>query len=118
MNDAASKRPHADEGKDRGYSESLALIELQRAHYALRTTLHMLALCGTILSATVFIYLYSEVAFLRTRNDELTALVTNYHKNFVPMAETARTNLETFARANPTLAPILQKYFGTNAPAR
>jgi hypothetical protein len=94
--------------------QSAALIDLHRAHYSLRSNFHLVALCGIALAASFFIYLSTEVSLLAARNNELKNFVANYEKNFVPMAENVRTNLEAFSRANPTLAPILQKHYGTN----
>ncbi len=100
-----------------GPPERLELDDLRRAHLKLRAMVHLSALCGIILSATIFVFLFKQLAVTRRQNDELKAYVQDYNASFVPLAEAVRTNMLNFCRSHPTLAPILQKYYTTNTIA-
>lgn len=114
-----SETPPASPEEAPQFAERQLVEELRQAVFSLRTMLHISALCGIVLSATIFVVFFKEVSTLRRQNDDMAAYINEYNKSFVPLAESVRTNLVDYARFHPTLAPILQKYYATNsAPAR
>lgn len=98
------------------FADKRTVEELRGALHSMRTLLHLSALCGIILSGTIFVVLFKEVSSLRQQNDGMAAYINEYNSSFVPQAEAVRTNLYDFARFHPTLSPILQKYY-SNSPA-
>ncbi|MGZ5546210.1 MAG: hypothetical protein ACXWIU_16205, partial [Limisphaerales bacterium] len=70
-----------------------------------------------VLSFTILAYLYKQTAVIQRQNFEMTTVALDYNTNVAPKIEMARTNLEAFARTNPSFLPVLRKYFPTtNAP--
>lgn len=95
--------------------ERKALLELKRAHLSLRTMFHLLALCSLLLTGTIFVILFQQVSLLRRQMDDTTTVMNDYNNVFIPQLEAVRTNLQAFATTNPSLDPILRKYFSTNS---
>jgi hypothetical protein len=91
--------------------------ELRGAIETLRGVFQVAALSGIVLSAALFLFLYKEVSVVRRQNSELATYIIDYNTNVAPKIEMSRTNLEAFARTNPSIVPILKKYFPSNAPA-
>lgn len=110
--------PEADEPTStrRDYSESQTIIDLQRGLHSLQTLFHLSALCGIILSATLFAILYKQVNMQRPQMNEAITFINDYNNHWVPQAENARTNLLVYAQSHPNVIPILQKFLGTNMP--
>jgi hypothetical protein len=94
------------------------VADLRSAIESLRGVFQVVALSGIVLSGTILLFLYKENSIVRKQNDELRAHLGDYYTNFIPKIEITRTNLEAFARSNPSITPLLRKYFPTNAPAR
>ena len=110
--------PETNPDSPRDVSQTEALLELKRAVISLRNLFHFSTLCGIALSATLFVLLLKQVSVLRRQNNEMVTYINDYNKNFVPMVDNIHTNLVEFARSNPTVNPLVQKYFSTNsAPA-
>ena len=98
-------------------SDAQMLTEIRGAIQSLRGVFQVVALSGIVLSCTVLAFLYKEVSVVRRQNDELRGYVIEYNTNVAPKIDMARSNLIVFARTNPTIMPLLKKYFPTNAPA-
>lgn len=96
--------------------ERKALIELRKAHANLRVMFHLLTICCLMVTGIVFVIIFKQVSLLRRDLDEMTAVVDEYNKVFVPQLETVRVNLEAFEKTNASLAPVMRRYFPTNAP--
>lgn len=94
------------------------IAELRSAIESLRGVFQVVALSGIVLSGTLMLFLYKEVSVVRRQNEELRANLNDYYTNFLPKIEMTRTNLEAFARTNPSIIPLLKKYFPTNQPAK
>jgi hypothetical protein len=100
-----------------GAADTQALADVRRALDSLRTMFHLAALCGIVLSAVIYAFLYKEVKGLSRQNEDLRAYVQDFDANMAPKIRMAETNLAVFARTNPSFAPLFRKYFSTNAPA-
>jgi hypothetical protein len=98
-------------------SDAQTISEMRAAIESLRGVFQVVALSGIVLSATFLMYFYRQVSAARRQNDDLKAYIIDYNTNILPKIEMSRTNLEAFAKSNPTVLPILRKYFATNAPA-
>ena len=90
--------------------------EFRAAIESLRGVFQVVALSGIVLSATLLAYLYKEVSIVKRQNTELLGYINDFDKNLGPKIEAARTNLPAFAKTNPTIEPIIKKYFATNTP--
>ncbi len=101
----------------RDFSESAAIVELQRANHSLRTLLHLSMLCGIILSAVLFAILYKQVSVQQKQSADLMTFINDYNNTWVPQAESIRTNLITYSQTHPAITPVLHRYFGTNLAA-
>ena len=99
-----------------GGSDAQTLNEMRAAIESLRGVFQVVALSGIALSCTLLLFFYREVKQVRRQTTELKAYITEYNTNVWPKVDVARTNLEAFARTNPTFVPIYRKYFATNAP--
>jgi hypothetical protein len=97
-------------------SDAQATSEIRAAIESLRGVFQVVALSGIVLSATLLAYLYKEVSIVKRQNSELMGYINDFDKNLGPKIEAARTNLPTFAKTNPTIEPIIKKYFATNSP--
>jgi hypothetical protein len=97
-----------------GGSDAEMLNEMRSAIEALRGVFQVVALSGIALSCTLLLFFYREVKQVRRQNTELKAFVNEYNTNVWPKVDIARTNLEAFAKTNPTFVPIYRKYFSTN----
>lgn len=115
MNDEPRESGSVLEGESR---EARELRDLQNHVSGLRGALHVAALCGIVLSVSFFLFVHKQVEGLQRQASELSAYVNDYQKNFVPQLEAARSNLVSFARQNPSAAPVLSKYFTNAAPAK
>lgn len=104
------------EPRDGESAEAREIRELQSLVTGLRGTMHIVALCGIVVAGSFFLYVHKQVEGLQRQAAELSAYVADYQKTFAPQLENARSNLFLYARENPGVAPILNKYF-TNAPA-
>ena len=98
-----------------GGSDAQTLNEMRAAIESLRGVFQVVALSGIALSCTMFFFFYREGLQARRQNTELKAFVNEYNTNVWPKVDIARTNLEAFAKTNPTFVPIFRKYFSTNA---
>jgi hypothetical protein len=98
-------------------SDAQTISEMRSAIESLRGVFQVVALSGIVLSATFLMYFYKQVSAARRQNDELKTYIIDYNTNVLPKIEMSRTNLEAFAKANPTVVPILRKYLATNTPA-
>jgi hypothetical protein len=108
--------PEAEKPATTESPERKALIELRKAHGNLRTLFHVLALSCLMLTATLFAIIFKQVSLLRRDLDEMTAVVNDYNKVFVPQLDSVRVNLEAYAKTNESFTPILRRYFPPNAP--
>lgn len=99
-------------------AEAREIRELQSQLAGYRGAIHVMALCGTVLAASYFLYVHKQVEGIQRQSAELNAYVADYQKTFVPQFEAARSNLATFARTNPSVAPILGKYFTNSAAGK
>jgi hypothetical protein len=99
-------------------AEPKTVSDLRAAHESLRTMFQLSILCGIVLSASVFVLVYKQVASNQRQAFELQSIINEHQTNWAPKVEIARTNLAAFARENPSLAPILQKYFPSNSAPR
>jgi hypothetical protein len=99
-------------------SDPQTTTEIRAAIESLRGVFQVVALSGIVLSATLLTFLYKEVSVVRRQNNELIGYLNDFNTNVVSKIESARTNLPTFAKTNPTIDPIIKKYFATNAPAK
>jgi hypothetical protein len=99
-------------------SEAQTTREIRSAIESLRGVFQVVALSGIVLSATILTFLYKEVSVVRRQNIELINYLSEFNTNVVSKIESARTNLPAFAKTNPTLDPIVKKYFATNAAAK
>jgi hypothetical protein len=97
-------------------TDAQTVAEMRNAIESLRGVFQVVCLSGIVLSGTVLAFLYKEVSVVKRQNDELTAYIVEYNTNVAPKIEMARSNLLIFARTNPTIVPILKKYFPTNTP--
>jgi hypothetical protein len=113
MNEEISPPPGAPDES----AEARELRELQSQVASYRGAIHVMALCGTVIAASYFLYVHKQVEGIQRQSAELSGYLADYQKNFVPQFEAARSNLANFARTNPSVAPILQKYFATNGAA-
>lgn len=95
-------------------AERKALVELKKAHASLRTMFHLMALCALMLTGTIFIMFYKQVAVLQRQIEEMNVNAKDYQTKFLPQLEIVRGNLEAFAQTNQSLTPLLQRYFPTN----
>jgi hypothetical protein len=90
--------------------------DLPSAIETLRTMFHFAALCGIVLSASFYILIHKQVVGLKRQNEELASYVHDFTSNIAPKVEMTRTNLEAFGRTDPSIRPLLLKYFpATNA---
>lgn len=96
-------------------SDAQTLREMRAAIESLRGVFQVVALSGIALSCTLLLFFYREVKTARRQNDEFKTFIADYNTNVLPKVEMSRTNLEAFARTNPTLIPLYRKYFSTNA---
>ena len=94
------------------------VTELRRSHESLRTLFQLAVLCGIVLSMSVSFLVFKQVAAMRRQSLGLQTMIDDHNTNWIPRLHIARTNLEAYAIKDPTLAPIVQKYFATNQPAR
>ena len=99
---------------ERGSKKSLSAF--RAAIDSLRGVFQVVALSGIVLSATLLTFLYKEVSVVRRQNNELIVYLNDFNTNVVSKIESARTNLPAYAKTNPTIDPIIKKYFATNAP--
>jgi hypothetical protein len=90
------------------------LEELWAAHRSLRTSFHITLGLLLVLSGSLSVYFIRELSNARRQTTELTQLVNDYERNFLPLMENFRTKLLDFAQVHPDFAPIYRKYFGTN----
>ncbi|HUS37646.1 MAG TPA: hypothetical protein VM680_20020 [Verrucomicrobiae bacterium] len=97
-------------------SDAQTIAELRSAVDSLRGVFQVVALSGIVLSCTIFLFFFRETKSIRRQNDEFRVVINEFDTNVLPKIEMARTNLEAFARTNPTFVPIYKKYFPTNAP--
>ena len=97
-------------------SDAQTIAELRSAVDSLRGVFQVVALSGIVLSCTIFLFFFRETKSIRRQNDEFQVVINEFQTNVQPKIEMARTNLEAFARTNPTFVPIYKKYFTTNAP--
>jgi hypothetical protein len=97
-------------------SGAQSLSEIRGAIESLRGVFQVVALSGIVLSCTLLAFLYKETTVVERQNNELKNYILEYNTNVAPKIEMAHTNLEAFARTNPTMVPLLLKYFPTNAP--
>jgi hypothetical protein len=91
-----------------------ALSELRDAHESLRTLFQLSVLCGIVLSASVSFLVFKQVAAIHRQSAGLQAMIGDHNTNWSPRLHFARTNLEAYAAKDPSVAPIIQKYFSTN----
>jgi len=98
-------------------SDAQTLSEIRSAIESLRGVFQVVALSGIVLSCTVLAFFYKETSLIQRQNNDLNNYISEYNTNLAPKIEMARTNLTAFGRTNPTIAPLLQKYFPTNRPA-
>jgi hypothetical protein len=111
MNEDISPPPSESE-------EARDLRELQAQVSGYRGAIHVMALCGTVMAASYFLYVHKQVEGIQRQSAELSVYLVDYQKNFIPQFEAARSNLVSFARTNPSVAPILGKYFTNSAAAK
>lgn len=81
---------------------------------SLRTMFHFAALCGIVLGVTLYVYIHKQVAWMKRQNQELVTFIEDYNSNVVTKVDMTRTNLEAFARTDPSIRPLLLKYFGNS----
>jgi hypothetical protein len=98
-------------------SDAQMLSEIRSAVESLRGVFQVVALSGIVLSCTVLAFLYKETSIVERQDTDLVNYITEYNTNIAPKIEMARTNLAAFGRTNPTIVPLLRKYFPTNPPA-
>lgn len=96
-------------------SDAQTIAQLRSAVESLRGVFQVMALSGIVLSCTIFLFFYRETKSIRRQNDEFMVVIREFETNVNPKIEMARTNLEAFARTNPTFVPVYKKYFSTNA---
>lgn len=96
-------------------SDAQSLGEIRSAIESLRGVFQVVALSGIVLSCTVMAFLYKENAVVKRQSDDLRNYINEYNTNVAPKIEMAQTNLEAFAKTNPTIVPLLKKYFPTNS---
>jgi hypothetical protein len=85
---------------------------------SLRTLFQLAVLCGIVLSASISFLVFKQVAGMRRQAATMQMLIDDHNTNWYPRVQAARTNLEAYAAKDPTLAPILHKYFSTNSPTK
>jgi hypothetical protein len=98
-------------------SDAQTITELRASIESLRGVFQVLALSGIVISATLLAFLYKEVSMVRRQGNELMAYINEYQTNLAPKIELVRTNLQTFAKSNASIEPLVKKYFSTNTPA-
>jgi hypothetical protein len=98
-------------------SDAQLLNEIRAAVESLRGVFQVAALSGIVLSCTLLLYFYRETRLVGRQNAEFKAFIADYNANTMPKLDAARTNLQVFARTNPTFVPIFNKYFATNSAA-
>ncbi len=89
--------------------------DLQSIVRTLRNALLLTIAALLLLTGTFCIYLYREVILIRRQTDELARIVIDYQKSALPQLQDFKSKLHEFAKTNSNFAPILGKFFGTNA---
>lgn len=91
--------------------------DIRKVLESLRTMFHLAALCGIVLAAVMYVFLYKQVAGIQRQNTELNNYIQDYNTTVVPSVELARKNLQAYGQTNASFAPVFRKYFTNSLSA-
>ena len=98
-------------------SVGAALKDLRTSYDGLRALFNMVLIGSILVHLSLGIFMFREVRGVRRQIEENSRLVANYEHAVKPKIDELQVKLTDYARQHPAFAPVVKKYFGTNAPA-